>query len=86
MVCIEEATHMSETLDIQNLPPVLSVKQAAEVIGVGRLTMYDMTRRPGFPALRHGRRILIPRDALFQWLEREAWNNDGTPCGATSGR
>lgn len=64
-----------------DLPPVLTVREAAEAARVSVYKMYDLTRRPGFPAVRDGRMIRIPRDALFQWLEREGLANDGQPCG-----
>lgn len=57
---------------MSDLPLVLNVAQAAQLMGVSRDKVYDMARTPGFPAVRHGRRILIPRDALIAWLERMA--------------
>lgn len=65
------------------LPVVLTVPEAAKVLRVSRNKMYDMTRRKGFPAIRDGHRILIPRDALFQWLTDEAFKNTGEPCGGS---
>lgn len=77
----EELTTLLGAMERQSkqddLPSTLTVEQAAKVLRVGKNKMYDLTRRPGFPAIRDGWRILIPRDALFRWLEEEAFRNTG---------
>jgi excisionase family DNA binding protein len=65
------------------LKAALTVQEAAELLGVSRGKAYEMTRRPGFPCIRDGRRIIIPRDALLRWMDEEARRNTGEPCGAT---
>lgn len=55
----------------------LTVKEAADFLGIGVNKCYDLTRRRGFPALREGNRIMIPRDGLRRWLEQEALLNPG---------
>ncbi len=50
----------------------LNVPEAAAVLGVSCKAMYDMVHREGFPVVRVGRRFLIPRKALLDWLERQA--------------
>ena len=49
-------------------PEVLSVTQAANVLGCSRATCYRWVREGRIPALHVGRRILIPRKALEDWL------------------
>lgn len=50
-----------------------SVDEMATALGVSRPVAYELTRREGFPAIRVSeRRIVIPVDALKQWLDREA--------------
>ena len=41
------------------------------VLGVGRNTAYELVKRSDFPAVRIGRRIVVPVDALKAWLEKE---------------
>ena len=54
----------------------LTVDEAAEILGIGRNSAYDAIRRGEIPAVRLGRRLLVPRRAL----ERLLWDNDsGTP-------
>lgn len=50
----------------------LTVEQASKALGLSRPTMLELTRRAGFPCFRVGRRILIPRRALLDWLDRQA--------------
>lgn len=61
-------------LDWNNLPLVLTVKQIRELqlLPVGRNTLYNLLNSRGFPALRLGRRFIVPRDALREWLENHA--------------
>lgn len=46
----------------------LSVMEMARTLGVSRSTAYALTRRAGFPVCRIGDRVLIPVDALRDWL------------------
>ena len=49
-----------------------SIDETAKVLGVGRRIVYDLARRPDFPALKLGaRRIVIPIDGLRSWVEQQ---------------
>jgi len=51
---------------------VLSVEQAAKVVGVGRNTAYKMVNEGVLPALRLGRRLVVPKPALERLLNDPA--------------
>jgi excisionase family DNA binding protein len=51
-----------------DLPPVLSVDEAAQYLGVGRNAVYEAVRSGEIPSLRIGRRIRIPTQALLKKL------------------
>jgi excisionase family DNA binding protein len=51
------------------LPPTMSVEEAAEFLGLGRNAVYDAVRTGQIAALRIGRRIRIPTHALLKKLE-----------------
>lgn len=51
---------------------VYSVPEVAKLLGLNRVTVYKLAKQDGFPAVRIGRRIIIPKKALEEWLEREA--------------
>jgi len=45
------------------------------IIPIGKQAIYDLCHRPGFPAVKIGKRYIIPRDKLRDWLEKEATCN-----------
>lgn len=48
----------------------LSVEEAGKLLGVSRQIAYQLSRRADFPTLHIGRRVLIPRKQLEQWMDR----------------
>ena len=48
----------------------LTVSEAAALLGIGRNTAYEGVRRGQIPAIKIGRRLLIPRAALEAVLAR----------------
>jgi len=48
----------------------LSVNEAAEVLGISRAFAYELVARGELPCLRLGRRVVVPRHALEQLLQR----------------
>ena len=63
---------------------LLSVKEFAQISGLGANTIRTLAQIDGFPALRNGRRILIHRRAADAWLEARALHKDYTPQAAGS--
>lgn len=53
----------------ENLPPVLKANQVQELLGIGRVRVYELAHAGELPTIRLGRRLLFPRDALRRWLE-----------------
>lgn len=54
----------------------LNMAEFAATMGIGRSKAFELSQHAGFPAVRLGRRIIIPIDALKAWLERQAANDD----------
>lgn len=50
---------------------LLKVNEVAEILGLGRLSTYQLCHRADFPALRLGRAIRVPADALDEWIRRQ---------------
>lgn len=59
---------MGDGLRLEDLPDVLTVMEAARLLRVGRNTAYDLARMGTLPAIRIGRRMLIPKGGLLQML------------------
>jgi len=49
----------------------LSVPELAKVLGVCEKTAYELANSDGFPSFRLGRRLLTPKDALKDWLDKQ---------------
>lgn len=57
---------------VEDYPLVLKMSEVAKILRVNTHKAYDIARRPDFPAIRDGNRILVPRDAFFAWLNEAA--------------
>lgn len=49
-------------------PLALTVEEAARLLGISRTLAYESVARGDLPAVRLGRRIVVPRRALEQLL------------------
>lgn len=54
-----------------DLPLTLTVPEVGEVLGISRAKAYDLARSEGFPSMRIGTRILVPRDKLIRWIDEQ---------------
>lgn len=51
----------------------LTVEEMATELGISRPVAYELVKRAGFPAIRISeRRIIIPVEALRNWLNKNA--------------
>lgn len=50
----------------------MSVEEMGTELGISRPLAYDLVKREGFPAVRIGRRIVVSREGLRQWILAEA--------------
>lgn len=56
---------------------VLTVPEMAKLLKISENTAYTWTHIEGFPAVRIGNRIRIPRALLLEWMEAQARGNRG---------
>ena len=57
----------------EELPVMLKIEDVALTLGVSRGTALNLTREPGFPAIRVGpKRIVIPRDKFMSWIDNQS--------------
>lgn len=63
---------VATVVDVAELPAVLHMRHVQEILGVSRVVAYELTHRRGFPVVRIGRCIRVPRDAFLRWLEQQA--------------
>lgn len=53
-----------------DLPLMLSVPQLGKALGISRAGAYSLVKQKDFPSLTIGGRILIPKDKLIAWIEK----------------
>ena len=51
-----------------DLPLTLSVPDVASVLGISRAGAYELVRSDGFPSLRIGSRIVVPKEKFIEWI------------------
>ena len=52
----------------QDLPLTLTAPEVGEVLGISRAAAYELVRSNGFPRIRIGTRILVPKDKFICWI------------------
>ena len=57
------------------LPIMLSVPQLATALGISRSGAYALVQSAGFPALKIGSRIVVPKDELLEWIHAHCLSN-----------
>ena len=59
-------------------PLLVSVEQAAGLLGIGRTTLYELIRRGEVRPIRIGRSVRIPRPELEAFVERLIADTDAS--------
>ena len=62
----------------EELPLTLSVPEMAAALGISRAGAYELVRTEGFPALKIGTRIVIPKDKLKEWVDHNIGGSDSS--------
>ena len=56
--------------NFEEMPVTLSVEQAADVLSISPVSLYKLIRKDStFPAMKLGRRIVIPKEKLKKWID-----------------
>ena len=53
----------------EQLPLALSAEDVAQVLGVSRAQPYNLMRSKGFPTLKIGKRMTVPKYKLIEWID-----------------
>ena len=59
----------SEYRSYDDLPLFLNAETVAKVLGVSPSSCYELMHEPGFPVLRVGSRMVVPKEQFVQWVE-----------------
>ena len=52
------------------LPLMLSVHDVAEVLGISKSSAYVLVKEKGFPKLKIGARVVVPREKIIEWINK----------------
>ena len=53
-----------------DLPLFLNAETAAALLGVSVSSMYELMHEKGFPVLKIGTRLVVPKEKLRAWVEQ----------------
>lgn len=53
------------------LPLTLSVPEVAAVLGISRAGAYELVHSASFPKVKIGKRIVVPKDKLIEWIDAQ---------------
>ena len=69
------------SIDVHDLPPVITLSTAAQLLGIGRTAAYELVRTNAWPTpvLRLGRLIRIPTAPLLDLLSIRPESHDNRP-------
>ena len=51
------------------LPLSLNANDIAAVLGISRANAYELMHSEGFPTLKIGKRMTVPKDKLIEWIQ-----------------
>ena len=71
---------------LADLPEICSVADILAVFPVSRATLYRMAEQGQLPSFRVGRRVLISREHLIDWMDRELAGMPGSCCRLSTGK
>lgn len=63
---------VSDIRSYSDLPLFLNAHLVAQVLGVSISTAYEVMHEPGFPVLRVGSRMVVPKDKFIQWAKERS--------------
>lgn len=53
-----------------DLPLFLNASLVSQVLGISSSSGYELMHEPGFPVLRVGSRMVVPKEKFIRWVEK----------------
>ena len=53
------------------LPLFFNAETVANVLGIAMSSAYELMKEKGFPALRVGNRLIVPKEKFIAWVEKK---------------
>ena len=61
----------SEFKSYDDLPLFLNAELVAQVLGIAPSSSYELMHEDGFPVLKIGNRMVVPKEKFIRWVERQ---------------
>ena len=61
----------SESVCAEQGPMTMTVDELAETLGIAKIKAYELTNTPEFPSFKVGKRILVSRKGLQEWIKKQ---------------
>lgn len=55
----------------EELPLFLNAEMVAKLLGISPSSSYELMHEKGFPVLRVGNRLVVPKEKFRQWVEEQ---------------
>ena len=69
----------SQFKSYDDLPLFLNAGQVAQVLGVAPSSTYELMHEEGFPVLKIGSRMVVPKEKFIQWVKQHT-EGSGASC------
>lgn len=56
---------------LEQLPVSLNADEVAFALGISRANAYILMRSEGFPTLHIGKRMVVPKHKLIEWIDAQ---------------
>ena len=56
---------------LEQLPLALSAEDVAQVLGISRANAYTLMHSKGFPTIKIGKRMTVPKEKLIEWIDKQ---------------
>lgn len=69
---MKESTYKS----YDDLPLFLNAAMVSKVLGVSPSSGYELMHKPGFPVLKVGSRMVVPKEQFMRWVDEHTTGGD----------
>lgn len=66
----------SEFKSYDELPLFLNAKTVAQVLGISAAGTHELLHREGFPVVKIGSRMVVPKEQFLSWVEKQVGGNE----------
>lgn len=66
----------SQYKSYEELPLFLNAELVAKALGVSPSSGYELMHEPGFPVLKVGNRMVVPKEKFVQWVDEHITGGD----------